>query len=227
MVNTFLWSLGSAFVSNWSSTTKLSMPTKPGKNPLPIGWHRLKIKEFVHESSGESIALSKVISETIATSLAVKASGNFGLILVPDIECTMLRTEQPLFCYFVPVRRNPKIAISKKRLPTGAIIKNRKAMSKSYRKWDEVTAAFLSDPEDARIFLIDALEAYQEDGDQAAFLQCLRQVVEAQMGFTELSRRTGKSRQHLYEALSANGNPRLDTMLAILSAVGVLQKEAA
>ncbi len=100
-------------------------------------------------------------------------------------------------------------------------------MSKSYRKWDTAVKSLLGDPEDARVFLVDALEAYQQDGDQAAFLQCLRQVVEAQMGFTELARRTGKSRQHLYAALSANGNPRLDTMLAILSAVGVLQKEAA
>ena len=35
-------------------------------------------------------------------------------------------------------------------------------MSKSYRKWDEVAKTFLSDPEEARVFLIDALEAYQD-----------------------------------------------------------------
>lgn len=100
-------------------------------------------------------------------------------------------------------------------------------MSKSYRKWDDVASQFLKDPAEARLFLLDALDAFHEDGDQPAFLQCLRQVVDAQMGFTELAKRTGKSRQHLYEALSAEGNPRLDTMLAILSAVGVLQKQAA
>ncbi len=100
-------------------------------------------------------------------------------------------------------------------------------MTKSYRSWDTVAQSLLSDPKEARLFLIDALESYQQDGDQAAFLQCLRQVVEAQMGFTELARRTGKSRQHLYAALSATGNPRLDTMFAILSAVGVLQQKAA
>lgn len=100
-------------------------------------------------------------------------------------------------------------------------------MSKSYRNWDTVAKSLLSDPDEARVFLTDALEAYQEDGDQPAFLQCLRQVVEAQMGFTELARRTGKSRQHLYAALSAKGNPRLDTMLAILRAVGVLEPKCA
>ena len=94
----------------------------------------------------------------------------------------------------------------------------------AYREWDDVAVDFLSDPDEARIFLLGAIDEYQEDGDHTAFLLCLRQVVEAQMGFTELARRIGKSRQHLYEALSAKGNPRLDTVLAILKAVGVLYR---
>jgi probable addiction module antidote protein len=93
----------------------------------------------------------------------------------------------------------------------------------SFRGWDEVALELLTDPEEARRFLVGAIEAFGEDGDQAAFLLCVRQVVEAQMGFAELSIKTGRSKQHLYEALSSQGNPRLDTLLAILRALGVLQ----
>jgi probable addiction module antidote protein len=38
---------------------------------------------------------------------------------------------------------------------------------------------------------------------------------------TELARRTGLSRETLYRTLSAKGNPRLDTLAAILSAFGL------
>lgn len=96
-------------------------------------------------------------------------------------------------------------------------------MEKPLRSWDEAAVDLLTRPEEARRFLLDAIDAYGEDGDQPAFVACLRQVVEAQMGFAELARKTGRSRQHLYEALSSKGNPRLDTLLAILRALGVLQ----
>ena len=45
-------------------------------------------------------------------------------------------------------------------------------------------------------------------------------VAKAQGGFTDLARRTGLSRQSLYKALSPEGNPRLDTLGNILSAMG-------
>lgn len=103
--------------------------------------------------------------------------------------------------------------------------------AKSSIPWDEVVREFLTDPAEARIFLEGAIKEYLVDSNHAVFLRCLRQVVDAQMGMSELARITGKSRQHLYAALSEKGNPRLDTILAILNAVGVLgspeRKEAA
>ncbi|MBX2822855.1 MAG: putative addiction module antidote protein [Rhodothermaceae bacterium] len=102
---------------------------------------------------------------------------------------------------------------------------------KPSRPWDEVVIELLVDPEEARLYLETAIEEYLKDGNHAVFLTCLRHVVDAQMGMSELAKRTGKSRQHLYAALSEEGNPRLDTILAILNAVGVLgaslKKEAA
>ena len=82
----------------------------------------------------------------------------------------------------------------------------------------------LRDPEYAKTYLLGAIEEYAEDGDQAFFLSCLRDVVEAQMGFTELSHRTGKARQALYRSIAPEGNPTLDTVFAVLRAVGVIGK---
>jgi probable addiction module antidote protein len=72
----------------------------------------------------------------------------------------------------------------------------------------------------ARLYLEIALESYEEDGDQEAFLMALRDVAEAQGGLSKLAKQTSLSRQSLYKALSGKGNPRLDTLGAILHGLG-------
>ena len=49
----------------------------------------------------------------------------------------------------------------------------------------------------------------------------LRTVAEAMGGMTALAARTGQSRETLYRTLSEKGNPRLDTLTAVLSAFGL------
>lgn len=49
----------------------------------------------------------------------------------------------------------------------------------------------------------------------------LRTVAEAMGGMTALAARTGLSRETLYRTLSDKGNPRLDTLTAILAAFGL------
>lgn len=88
--------------------------------------------------------------------------------------------------------------------------------------YNEHLSKELRDPDYAKAYLLGAIEEYSEDGDQAFFLSCLRDVVEAQMGFTELAHRTGKARQSLYRAIAPGGNPTLDTVFAVLRAVGVV-----
>ena len=61
------------------------------------------------------------------------------------------------------------------------------------------------------------LDAAFEDGEPVVVLLALRQAVDAAGGISELARQTGLSREHLYTALSERGNPRLDTLLAILT----------
>lgn len=62
------------------------------------------------------------------------------------------------------------------------------------------------------------LEAAVADGDARVLTTALRDVAESIGGMTELARRTGLSRVTLYRTLSAKGNPRLDTLAALLAA---------
>lgn len=76
----------------------------------------------------------------------------------------------------------------------------------------------LKDPELAAMYLEESLQ----DGDMEAFKRALKQVAEARLGgMAALSRTTHLNREALYRALSDKGNPRLDTLTKVLSAVGL------
>ena len=59
------------------------------------------------------------------------------------------------------------------------------------------------------------------DGDARAVPVALRTVAEALGGMGLLAEKTGLSRETLYRTLSERGNPRLDTLAAILAAFGL------
>jgi len=69
------------------------------------------------------------------------------------------------------------------------------------------------------------IAAYIEDmlseGDPRAMPVALRTVADAAGGITALAEKTGLSRETLYRTLSNKGNPRLDTLAAILGAYGL------
>lgn len=71
-------------------------------------------------------------------------------------------------------------------------------------------------PEDLAGFLAEALQ----DGDARVVPLALRTAADV-LGMAELARRTGLSRETLYRTLSDKGNPRLDTLAAILAAFGL------
>lgn len=58
------------------------------------------------------------------------------------------------------------------------------------------------------------------DGDTRALPLALRTAADV-LGMAELAHRTGLSRETLYRTLSPRGNPRLDTLAAILDAFGL------
>lgn len=77
------------------------------------------------------------------------------------------------------------------------------------------SGAYLS-ADDVPGFLAEALH----DGDHRVLPLALRTAANV-IGMAELARRTGLSRETLYRTLSERGNPRLDTLGAILTAFGL------
>jgi probable addiction module antidote protein len=65
------------------------------------------------------------------------------------------------------------------------------------------------------------IEAMLTDGDSRAVPIALRTVADALGGMGALADKTGLSRETLYRTLSEKGNPRLDTLNAILAAFGL------
>mgnify|MGYP000036975337 CR=1 FL=1 len=73
------------------------------------------------------------------------------------------------------------------------------------------------------------LEAAMEGNDPKHIANALG-VVARSSGMTEIARKTGLGRQALYNALSETGNPTLETLTAVLGALGLeltVQKRAA
>lgn len=78
-------------------------------------------------------------------------------------------------------------------------------------------------------FAAEYLKAALEDNDEpSVLLIALRRVAEARGGIAKVAKAAGIERESLYRALSARGNPRLSTLVAVAKAVGLkLTVEAA
>ncbi len=73
------------------------------------------------------------------------------------------------------------------------------------------------------------LEAAMEGNDAKHIASALGDVARSK-GMTEVARKAGLGRQALYAALSESGNPTLETLVAVLDALGLelsVQKRAA
>ncbi|MBY3119781.1 putative addiction module antidote protein [Rhizobium leguminosarum] len=77
-------------------------------------------------------------------------------------------------------------------------------------------AEMLDSDEAIEAFIIEALQT----GD-AKFIASALGVVARAKGMSKIARKTGLSREHLYKALSENGNPTLETTLAVMKAIGL------
>lgn len=71
-------------------------------------------------------------------------------------------------------------------------------------------------------FAIEYLKAAMEDSQEPeVLLIALRRIAEARGGMAKVARMAGVTRESLYRALSARGNPRLSTLFALTKAVGL------
>lgn len=86
-------------------------------------------------------------------------------------------------------------------------------------------AEFLKSEDD----VVEYLNTWLEDGTPQEIARALGDIARSK-GMTEIARKTGLGRQALYTALSENGNPTLDTLTTVLSALGLelsVKKKAA
>jgi len=91
---------------------------------------------------------------------------------------------------------------------------------KKFKTLHEFLMEGLANREEAIDYLKVALEEYQDDGDTPFFLKGIRNVVEAQIGISELAKRTHMSPDALQKMLSSDKAPHIDTLGNILNALG-------
>lgn len=71
-------------------------------------------------------------------------------------------------------------------------------------------------------FAVEYLKVALEDTEEpAVLLIALRRIAEARGGLAKVAKAAGIERESLYRALSARGNPRLSTLVAVTKAVGL------
>ena len=80
-------------------------------------------------------------------------------------------------------------------------------------------AKYITEPEDVIDLLNDAFKS-----GHVGYITNALGVAARSKGMTKLASETGVNRQALYTALSENGNPTLETLLKVMSALGVKLK---
>ncbi len=94
-------------------------------------------------------------------------------------------------------------------------------MKRKLQNWNDYMQDYLSEsPENLIGYLETSFEEFENDGDIGALLLAIKRVAELKGGISELSRKTNLSRQNLYKIFSHKVNPRLDTIIKILNALG-------
>lgn len=87
-------------------------------------------------------------------------------------------------------------------------------MTEQYSRYD--TADYLHNPEDMTLYF----EACLEENDPALIAHALGVIARARW-MSQLAKDTGLSRESLYKALSAEGNPEFSTILKVTRALGI------
>lgn len=82
------------------------------------------------------------------------------------------------------------------------------------RSWN--SAEHLKTEEDIALYF----EACLEEGDSALITHALGVIARAR-GMSQLARDTGLTREGLYKALSAEGNPEFATVMKVIKALGL------
>jgi len=92
---------------------------------------------------------------------------------------------------------------------------------RKHRTFDEFELDyFTKHPRELKKYIEVALQEYQRDGDQKAFLASLYVAARVRGGFGKLARQTGLNRENLYRALGTRSDPRLSTVIQVIHQLG-------
>lgn len=92
---------------------------------------------------------------------------------------------------------------------------------KELRTWHEILIADLAANRAEAIDYFDvSLQEYQADGDLMFFLKGLRNIIEVLGGVSEIAKQTNIEPEALREILSSDDAPGIDTLNAIINALG-------
>jgi probable addiction module antidote protein len=86
----------------------------------------------------------------------------------------------------------------------------------SFSRWDP--ADHLKSEADIAAYLAACME---EAGDDPAFIAAVLGDIARAHGMVQIAKATGLTREGLYKALSADGNPTFGTVLKVLKALGI------
>ncbi len=89
-------------------------------------------------------------------------------------------------------------------------------MSKKSRSFDETLAENLKTPEEMAVYLDEALE----NGTKDDFLLAIQDIMKL-VGVSKVAKDAGVGRESMYKTFRENGNPKLDTLEALLHALGL------
>lgn len=90
----------------------------------------------------------------------------------------------------------------------------------NYRTLDHLEEDYFREhPDEIGPYLSELFEVFAKYNDAGALLASLRTVARVK-GVSTIAEEIGMSRQGLQKALSANGNPRLESVNAIMQALG-------
>src|SRR5580692_4231212 len=82
------------------------------------------------------------------------------------------------------------------------------------------SAEYLEDDQAVAEYLEEAMKIAMEDSDPSFLAQALGTVARAR-GMSQIAKDAGLSRESLYKALGAEGNPEFGTVLRVLQALGL------
>jgi probable addiction module antidote protein len=89
-------------------------------------------------------------------------------------------------------------------------------MTEKFSKWD--AADYLETDEDIAMYFEACIE--EDPGDGSLIREALGDISRAR-GMSRIARETGISREGLYKALSADGNPEFSTVMKVIKALNL------